>query len=148
MPGPLPKPPATRQRRHRMTTAATFEAPPATKVELTDAVPGRAWHPRTIATWATWWASPMVAEWVDADIPGIIEVALLVDEFWTAEAVADRVRLRAEIRMSSREFGLTPIARRQLQWEIKRVQGRAQPATAEPRRRQPTRTVLSVLRSA
>ncbi len=90
----------------------------------------------------------MVAEWVDADVPGLVEVALLVDAFWWAEAAADRIKLRAEIRMSSREYGLTPIARRQLQWEIKRVQGRAPTQAPEPRRRQPARTVLSVLRSA
>lgn len=148
MPGPIPKPAATRQRRHRMTTAATFEAPPAAKLDLIAAVPDRTWHPRTLATWETWWASPMVAEWVDADVPGLVEVALLVDAFWWAELAADRIKLRAEIRMSSREYGLTPIARRQLQWEIKRVQGHAPTQASEPRRRQPARTVLSVLRSA
>ena len=64
----------------------------------------------------------MVAEWVDADVPGLIELALLVDSFWLAESVADLTKLRAEIRMSSREYGLSSLARRSLQWEIKRVE--------------------------
>jgi hypothetical protein len=140
-----PKPAAQRQRRNRTTTAATLEAPPARKVPLPERDAEHPWHPLTLATWEVWWASPMTAEWVDADVPGLIETAQMVDDFWRASTTTDRARLRAEIRMSSREYGLSSLSRRQLQWEIKRIQATERPVAAVPRRRRPSRNILSVL---
>lgn len=171
MPGPAPKPAATRQRTNRTTTAATFEAAPAARAELPphrvsaitcqacplaawkhtrggfdeaevephDYVPRElGWRAATRKWWETIWASPIAAEWVDADVPGLLALAVLVDEFWTT---ADR-GVHAEIRMASREFGLSPLSRRSLQWEIKRL---AEPAKAPPPTRRPGRASLSVL---
>lgn len=144
MPGPAPKPAAKRQRRNRTTTAATLEGGPAAKVALTAAVPEHDWHTLALRTWETWWASPMVDEWVDADVPGLIELAALVDDFWWAEDAATRARLRAEIRMSGREYGISPLSRRQLQWEVRRLDPKTATPTA-PRRARDTRSTLSVL---
>lgn len=83
-----------------------------------------AWRPTTLAWWDVIWASPMAAEWVDADVPGLFALALLIDDFWTT---AD-AKIHAEIRQASREFGLSPFSRRQLQWEIKRLEA-GKPAT-------------------
>jgi hypothetical protein len=166
MPGPVPKNAATRQRRNRVSTKATMEAPPATRIELPtryssfqcsdcyltvgkhtgeqfdkeeiaphpfDPAEDR-WRDLTVAWWATIWASPMAEEWVDADVPGLVALAFLVDEFWRT----GNREIAAEIRMQQREYGLSPLSRRSLQWEIIRVQRaeRGQPAaTAVPTRR-------------
>lgn len=103
---------------------ATLEAAPAIKVPLPEREP--AWHAMTTAWWETIWASPMVGEWVDADVPGLLSLAKLVDAFWVT--TVDAPKIHAEIRMASREFGLSPLSRRSLQWEIRRVEA----ATAVP----------------
>lgn len=174
MAGPAPKASAQRQRRNRTTTAATLEAGPATRVELPafrvsaitcetcalaswqhvrrkfeelDLEPHDYeprvldWRQATRDWWEVIWASPMADEWVDADVPGLLALAVLWDDFWrTGDPKA-----HAEIRQAAREFGLSPLSRRQLQWEIKRL------AVAPPARPQPgpsraaRRGTLSVL---
>ena len=127
---PPMKSPATRQRRNRTTTLATLEAAPATRVDLPEQPPEQPWHQMTLSWWETIWSSPMAGEWVDADVPGLVALAKMWDSFWTAE-VGLAPKIHAEIRMASREFGLTPLSRRGLQWEIKRVEA-AERATAAP----------------
>ena len=138
----VPKPAATRQRRNRHTTAALLEAGPATKLPLPE---NRTWHPRTVATWDVWWASPIAAEWVDAFVPGLLELLELVDDFHKADTAIDRAKLRSEIRLSSREYGLSPLSMRQLQWEIKRVQAAGRTPVAPVRRRRSAEATLGVL---
>lgn len=71
----------------------------------------------------------MAAEYISADIPGLILVAELVDRFNYGE-----VALAAEIRLQRQCFGLTPLDRRRLQWEIKRVEAadRQRPTQSRP----------------
>jgi hypothetical protein len=76
------------------------------------------WRPTTVLWWDTIWASPMAEEWVDADVPGLLALAILMDEFW----VSGDSKIHAEVRQAAREFGLSPFSRRQLQWEIKRLE--------------------------
>jgi len=97
------------------------------------------WHPMTLSWWKTIWASPMADEWVDADVPSLIGIAALIEMFWTQPDA----RLLAEIRMQQREYGLSPLSRRQLQWEIKRAEGTTPVAPAGPRRS--SRSTLAVL---
>lgn len=142
MPGPAPKDPKLRQRRNKTTTAATLlmavPDPPKKKSAEKDTgkkgvplLPARAtgevpWHPETIVFWREVWASPMAAEFIDADVPGLVIVARLVDRFNYGD-----VGLAAEIRLQRQCFGLTPLDRRRLQWEIERVEaaGRRRPTT-------------------
>lgn len=133
---PAPKDPRQRQRRNRMTTAATLEATPAKRAELPKSV---SWHELTKSWWTTIWASPMAEEWVDADVPGLVALAMLVDAFWREPDP----KTHAEIRMASREFGLSPLSRRQLQWEIKKLEQR--PPAPPAARKRTGRAVLSVL---
>lgn len=172
MASPIPKPAAQRQRRNRTVTAASLEAGPALKVALPtrysslrcsvcplpryehvrkhfdereieahDYDPREIeWRPPTVSWWDVIWASPMVGEWVDADVPGLLALAVLVDEFWTF----GDAKIHAEMRQASREFGLSPLSRRQLQWEIKRVQA-ATHATPAPTRRPRGRAALGIL---
>lgn len=87
-----------------------------------------AWRPTTVLWWDVIWASPMADEWVDADVPGLFALAILIDEFW----VSGDSKIHAEVRQASREFGLSPFSRRQLQWEIRRLE-RPAPA-AKPKK--------------
>ena len=110
------------------------------EVEPHDFAPAEAaWHPMTLSWWETIWNSPMANEWVDADVPPLVALAALIEQFW----IAPDARVAAEIRMQQREFGLSPLSRRQLQWEIKRAEGEL-PAVPPGRRRSPKST-LAVL---
>lgn len=132
--GPPPKDPKLRQRRNKApVTAAKLvigsDAQPA--AEFGHALPKRGadeppWHPETLTFWKEVWASPMAAEFISADVPGLVLVARLVDKFNYGA-----IELAAEIRLQRQCFGLTPLDRRRLQWEIERVEA------AE--RRRPTR---------
>lgn len=134
---PTPKPAALRQRRNRTTTAATLPAGPVTRIELPERAPS--WHALTLRWWEVIWASPMVGEWVDADVPGLVALAYLWDAFYqTGEP-----KVHAEARMASREFGLSPLSRRQLQWEIKRLAAPpVKPVSATPPRKSDPRLRL------
>lgn len=105
-------------RRNRSATRATLslvhdvEAP-----ELPDA---REWHSQTVEWWADIWASPMAPEFDDSDRHGLFALAMLIDDFWMADKPSVRASLSAEIRLQRQCFGLTPIDRRRLQWEIER----------------------------
>lgn len=172
MPGPVPKSAATRQRRNRVATKARLEAPAATRVDLPtryssfrchecyltvgkhtaelfdkeDIEPHafdpeiETWRDLTVVWWDTIWASPMAEEWVDADVPGLVALAFLVDEFWRT----GNREIAAEIRMQQREYGLSPLSRRSLQWEIIRVQraGGTLPTANTPVRRKDPRLRL------
>lgn len=133
------KSPATRQRRNRTTTATTVEAAQATRPVLPEA-----YHDLTKSWWQVIWDSPISAEWVDADVPGLVALAQLVEDFWRAEP-GDRAKRHAEVRMASREYGLSPFSRRQLQWEVKRVEGTkpVAPADTPSRARDPRLRALA-----
>lgn len=118
-----PKPAAKRQRRNRTTTATVVEAGPALRPDLP-----ADYHDLTKTWWSTIWSSPISAEWVDADVPGLVALAQLLEDFWRAPREG-RPKAHAEFRMAVREFGLTPMSRRSLQWEVKRVEG-SKPAAA------------------
>lgn len=134
MPGPAPKHPSARQRRNRTSTAATLVADP--KLKAPD-LPEREWHPQTLAWWGDVWSSPMAPEYDESDHHGLFALAMLVDDFWSTPDAKLRKDLAAEIRQQRQCFGLTPIDRRRLQWEIERTEDaqdrgrkrRAQPAT-------------------
>lgn len=118
MPAPL-KDPSVRQRRNQDSTRATLKADPDLEVP---ALPKRGgWHEQTVAWWTDVWASPMAPEFDDSDKHGLFQLALLVDDFWTANTSRERKELAAEIRQQSQRFGLSPIDRRRLQWTIEQV---------------------------
>lgn len=117
MPGPAPKDPSTRARRNRTSTAAQLKADPSIKAP---ALPDMAWHSMTLAWWADVWSSPMAPEYDDSDKHGLFALAMLVNDFWLTDEVRIRRDLAAEIRQQSQRFGLSPIDRRRLQWEIER----------------------------
>jgi hypothetical protein len=106
-------------RRNRASTKATLvvdhdlEAPPLPAPPA----PFDEWHPRTVAWWVDLWASPMAPEYHESDVHGLYVLAALVNHFWHQP----RQDLAAEIRLQRQSFGLTPLDRRRLQWEIERT---------------------------
>jgi hypothetical protein len=128
--GPPPKDPKLRQRRNRPpVTQATLRMPPVdppadsqdpapSAPQLPLRGPGETpWHPDTLTFWKEVWASPMAPEYIAADIPGLVIVARLIDKFNYGA-----VELAGEIRLQRQCFGLTPLDRRRLQWEIERAE--------------------------
>ena len=117
MPGPAPKRNAAR--RNRPSTAATLYV--VHDVEAPELPGNHLWHKLTQEWWDDIWASPMAPEFDSSDRHGLFALAMLVNDFWMSESVADRTKLSAEIRLQRQCFGLTPIDRRRLQWEIERT---------------------------
>ncbi|MDQ3577286.1 MAG: hypothetical protein M3443_06725 [Actinomycetota bacterium] len=106
-------------RRNRSTTASTLSrvhdvaAPPLPARDDED----RPWHPLTEQWWAALWASPMAPEYDGSDVHGLLMLAVLVDTFWHRP----NTELASEIRLQRQAYGLSPIDRRRLQWEIERA---------------------------
>src|SRR3546814_138820 len=117
MPGPTPTDPSTRARRNRTSTAATLQADPSIEAP---GLPYGSWHAMTLAWWRALWSSPMAPEFEHSDTPGLFALAMLVEDFWNADTSTQRREAAAEIRLQSQRFGLSPIDRRRLQWEIER----------------------------
>src|SRR5213593_5246146 len=118
MKGPTPKPPTLRQRRNRVATRAVLTLSSA-RTRRTPPLPdGRDWHPLSVAYWRSIWRSPMAGEYLDVDVGGLYLLMDLVDRYWTEPST----RLASEIRQQRAEFGVTPISRRRLQWEVERAE--------------------------
>lgn len=112
------KDPSVRRRTNKATTKATLrvmhdvKAPP---------LPEGDWHPMACEFWSDVWASPMAPELVKADIHGLYVLVALVDRFWSPDHDDARsYKLAAEIRMQRQAYGLTPLDRSRLHWEIDR----------------------------
>jgi len=135
MASPIPKRASERQRRNKTTTAARFEV---TGAPMENPELGRhptsedgAWHPRTLDFWREVWESPMREEYLRADLDGLFALAVLIDQFWRHPSY----HVAAEIRLQRQCYGLTPIDRRRLQWEVVRAEtaGRARPKATTPK---------------
>ena len=114
-----PKPPAKRQRRNHV-DIREIEVP-------TGLVPHPAkknWDKRTKAHWRKIWSSPLAREYIDVDVEGLYILMDLVEEYWKQGSgeVRGKATLEGSINRQRQEFGLSPLSRRRLQWEIKRVE--------------------------
>jgi len=118
MRGRLPKDPALRQRRNKGPTQTTLSAESAGRRRAPSLPRHRDWHPMTRAWWRDIWHSPMAVEYLRADLHGLYRLAELVDRFW----LEPDAKLAAEIRLQQTCFGLTPLDRMRLRWEVERVE--------------------------
>lgn len=116
MSGPIPKPAHLRQRTNKKSTAAQLEAPIDADVPEIPNPDQREWHPLTLAAWERAWQSPMASQWLDTDVDALGRLAVIWDEFYK---VPDTKAL-AEIRLQEQRFGLSPLDRSRLQWEVAR----------------------------
>lgn len=106
-------------RRNQSTTRATLVADHDVEAPK---LPTRLWHEQTRAWWRDVWSSPMAPEYDDSDKHGLFALAVLVDDFWHCDEAKLRKEIASEIRQQRQCFGLTPIDRRRLQWEIERTE--------------------------
>lgn len=108
-----------------MTTAATLssaeEAAEYEVPELYARDDAAEWHPQVREWWDAVWQSPMAPEYLDADMKGgLYLLADLYQVRWTADSPKILLEAAKEIRQQEVRFGLTPIDRRRLQWEVTR----------------------------
>lgn len=120
MRGPLPKDPALRQRRNKVSTKATLSAVKVIKraPPLFKRAEGE-WHPLTRQWWRAVWHSPMASEYLDADVKGrMYRLAALVDRFWWKPSIG----LDSQICRNEAALGLSPMDRRRLQWTVEKAE--------------------------
>lgn len=119
MPGPMPKDAAIKRRRNKSSTKASLPAPVGIRpVEQKPRLPNCPndgnWHAMSKRWWTDVWSSPMAYEFLEGDLPALFRLVVLVDKFWKTGDL-DHAR---EIRLMEREFGLTPLSRRRLEWSV------------------------------
>jgi len=125
MPGPAPKPADLRQRRNKKTGASTLP-PLNNKQEKSKKTPAlqnpdkRKFHKLTRAWWKRVWESPMAGEYLPTDIDGLARLAILIDNYYQNPADKKAKELLGEIRLQEARFGLSPVDRSRLQWEVQR----------------------------
>ena len=134
--GPPPKPAHMRQRRNKKAGATTLQHPDNIQGDEIKAptLPNpdkRKFHRFTRAWWRRVWQSPMASEYLPTDVDGLGRLALLVDEFYSDPVGKAAKELLAEIRLQEARFGLSPVDRSRLQWEV------AKGEEAERKRRPP-----------
>ncbi len=81
---------------------------------LPDLPEGEVWHPMAKRFWKIVWSSPMSYEFLHGDEPALYRLVILVNQFWTSR----KLEIAKEIRLLEREFGLTPLSRRRLEWTV------------------------------
>lgn len=89
----------------------------------------RKFHRLTRAWWKRVWESPMAGEYLPTDVDGLARLAILVDNYYNEPGK----ELMAEIRLQEARFGLSPVDRSRLQWEVLKGE------EAERKRRPPER---------
>lgn len=117
MSGPPPKPANIRQRANKKAGHATITAPKRPRIPAIPNPDAREWHALTQAAWNNAWASPMATQWLETDVDALGRLALLWDAFYRGP----RADLLGEIRLQEQRFGLSPLDRSRLQWEVSRA---------------------------
>jgi hypothetical protein len=113
-----------RQRRNRESTRALLpteeQAAGGTVPDLPPLGGKQKWHAMVLQWWTAVWQSPMASEYLAADKEALYMLARLQQDFWRAKTSKDRQHAAAEIRQQGVRFGLSPIDRRRLQWEVEK----------------------------
>jgi hypothetical protein len=115
--GPAPKPAHLRQRTNKKAGMAVITAPDAPSVPNIPNPDGRVWHPLTVASWEHAWCSPMASQWLETDIDALGRLALAWDALYNGT-----ITVMPEIRLQEQRFGLSPLDRSRLQWEVAKGQ--------------------------
>jgi len=127
VPGPAPKPAALRARTNSESQEVVLVADPDREVPPLPAV--RRWQDTTHDFWATLWTSPMAQMYVPADMPGLLRLAMTMDDYLRAETSEERRALSSELRQLEKKFGLDPESRTKLRWMISEAESARQRAT-------------------
>lgn len=123
---PLPKPSRLRQR----TNSRPSVVLPATSGREVPPLPGDrvCWTPQARAWWSGVWSSPMASQYLDADVHQLAVLLELVELYWQAPSLS----LAAEIRVASQSWGLDPVSRRRLGWEVAQSSTEPEPERVTP----------------
>ena len=113
MPG-TPKPPGQRRRRNAG-QGQWRQLPAEGRAGDAPELPEGEWLTETLDWWDTIWASPMATVFEEADIDGLVRLARMKDADTRGELATTAL---GQITALEDRFGLSPKARRQLQWEI------------------------------
>ena len=138
MPGPAPKHHSVRARVNKTSTRATLFEPAPDEIKIPALPPMRLmerkrkgrdaegvvqtetymvevpWRLETQDWWESLWSSPMAGEFHASDRHGLYRLAVLIDDFWQHPSS----QANAEIRLAQKDYGLTPLDRRRLEWTI------------------------------
>jgi len=60
----------------------------------------------------------MAPEYTDSDINGLFRVAMLYNDFWTADNAKARAEAQVRLEKADTDYGTNPLARRRLEWQI------------------------------
>ena len=158
--GPAPKPAHLRQRANTKTTRSSLPSADQARSNEVPNLPERpqGWHRMVTAWWMSVWRSPMASEYLDSDMRGgLFQLACLHQLFWEANdlgfaAINSLPKLAAEIRLQEVRFGLSPVDRSRLQWEVEkgeqaaeRTESRRATKTAKKRSGGDPRKLLQVI---
>lgn len=125
MASPIPKNPA--QRRRRNAAPPTTKIDPAAKVKAPPVPPGMS--ERAAELWAEIWADPVAVIWETCDRSAVARLC----RFRAAEEAGDAGGVMiAQITALEDRLGLSPVARRRLQYEIDKAAGATASAPAAP----------------
>ncbi len=111
MPGPVPKPKSERRNRNPKESGDWILLPAGGRA---GPIPDAEGLPKSQKKW--WnqvWRSPMATQWEEDDIPALIELAYLRDQFFDG---SDKVA--SELRRRTMDFGLNPAGRQARRWMI------------------------------
>jgi hypothetical protein len=117
MQGRHPKPAHMRQNRTKKAGIAVLQMPEHSEVPAIPNPDGRTWHELTLRGWKNAWESPMAAQWLTTDVDALGRLALMWDQFYKEPDG----KVLAEIRLQEQRFGLSPLDRSRLQWEVAKV---------------------------
>ena len=140
--GPAPKPAHLRQRTNQKPGSATLTAPTDAEIPAIPNPDGRDWHPLTLSAWGHAWESPMSTQWLETDVDALGRLAVLWDEFYKSPDA----KVMAEIRLQEQRFGLSPLDRSRLQWEVKRGEDAERQRVPPPSVTQPGADLRKVLK--
>jgi hypothetical protein len=111
--GPPPKKASERRNRNPKQAGDWVQLPAEGRKGRIPALP-KGFARSTQAWWKKIWRSPMATQWSEADIPALIELAMLRERL-----VEDgKISVAGEVRLRSDQFGLTPEGRQKRRWVI------------------------------
>ena len=127
--GRHPKPAHLRQNRTKKAGRATLSQLENPEVPALLNPDGREWHSLTLSWWDAVWQSPMAGEYMPTDLHGLGRVAILVDKYYK-NPIKETL---AEIRLQESRFGLSPLDRSRLQWEVAKSKEAERKRKSEPK---------------
>lgn len=107
---------SVRARRNKASTRSTLSADHSVRAPM---LPKDVdWHPMVKRWWRDLWKSPMATEYITLDHSGLFRVAMLHNDFWTADTPKERAEAQVRLEKADGDFGTSPLARRRLEWQI------------------------------